>query len=78
MSDRIQKMSDDELDAVSGGNLTYTWFGGQGTCGLNNDNKFKFADKALFESTMNHCFQELGWDDIQTLTYMYNNGIIYQ
>ncbi len=77
MSDRIE-INDDFLENVSGGNLTYTWFGGQGTCGLNNNNKFKFEDKVLFESTMNDCFQNKGMTDIETLQYMLSARIIHR
>lgn len=35
MSER-KLVSEEQLEKIAGGNLTYTWYGGQGTCGLNN------------------------------------------
>ncbi len=77
MSDRFE-LNDENLEEVSGGNLTYTWFGGQGTCGLNNNNVWKFEDKQLFEATMIDCMQVKGMDDIATLKYMKAAKIIHK
>ena len=77
MSNRVQ-LNDEMLDDVVGGNLTYTWYGGQGTCGLNNNNKWKFKDKALFESTMKDCMQNKGMTDVETLKYMLAQKIIWK
>lgn len=73
-----QAIPEEMLEDVTGGNLTYTWFGGQGTCGLNNNNKWKFTDKALFESTMEDCMINKGMSDTDTLKYMKNKGIIWK
>ena len=77
MADRIQ-INDEALEEVVGGNLTYTWFGGQGTCGLNNNNKWKFTDKAKFESFMKECMQVKGMTDVETLKAMQSAGIIWK
>ena len=66
------------LDEVVGGNLTYTWFGGQGTCGLNNNNKWKFSDKVKFESFMQDCLQNKKMSDVDTLKAMLGQGIIWK
>jgi len=77
MSDR-KLISEELLDDVVGGNLTYTWYGGQGTCGLNNNNKFHFSDKSRFESYMKDCFQNKGMSDVDTLRAMLAEGIIWK
>ncbi len=77
MTDRIE-IKDELLEDVVGGNLTYTWFGGQGTCGLNNNNKWKFNDKAKFEAFMNECMIEKGMDDVETLKEMVAAKIIWK
>ena len=77
MSNRIQ-LDDQMLEDVVGGNITYTWFGGQGTCGLNNNNKWKFSDKAKFESFMKDCLQNKGMSDVDTLKAMLAAGIIWK
>lgn len=77
MPNRIQ-LDDQMLEDVVGGNITYTWFGGQGTCGLNNNNKWKFSDKAKFESFMKDCLQNKGMSDVDTLKAMVAAGIIWK
>jgi len=77
MTNRIQ-LDDQMLEDVVGGNITYTWFGGQGTCGLNNNNKWKFSDKAKFESFMRDCLQNKGMSDVETLKAMVAAGIIWK
>ena len=77
MANRMQ-INDDMLEEVVGGNLTYTWFGGQGTCGLNNNNKWKFSNKVKFESFMKDCMQNKGMTDVQTLQAMAAAGIIWK
>jgi len=77
MSNRMQ-INDDMLEEVVGGNLTYTWFGGQGTCGLNGNNKWKFSDKATFEAFMKDCMQNKGMSDVDTLKAMLAAGIIWK
>ena len=77
MSEHV-RIDEELLDEVVGGNLTYTWFGGQGTCGLNNNNKWKFTNKELFESFMKDCMQNKGMTDVETLKAMKAAGIIWK
>ncbi len=77
MANRME-LNEELLDDVVGGNLTYTWFGGQGTCGLNNNNKWKFTDKSAFESMMKDCLQTKGMSDVETLQAMLAAGIIWK
>lgn len=77
MADR-KLVSEEFLDEVVGGNLTYTWYGGKGSCGLNGNNKYHFSNKDSFESTMNDCFQNKGMSDVDTLKYMLDKGIIWR
>lgn len=77
MKNPIQ-ISDELLDSVVGGNLTYTWFGGQGTCGLNDNNVFKFNDKEKFETFMNDCFRNKHMTDVETLKAMLAAKIIWK
>lgn len=77
MKNPIQ-INDDLLEGVVGGNLTYTWSGGQGTCGLNDNNKFKFNDKQKFEDFMNDCFKNKKMTDVETLQAMLDAKIIWK
>lgn len=77
MSDRIE-LNEENLEDVSGGNLTYTWFGGQGTCGLNNNNVWKFENKEVFESVMTDCMINKGMTDVETLKLMKAQRIIHK
>ena len=47
MSNRIN-LNDEELDLVSGGDITYTWKDGKGTIGLDGNNPFILVDKQAF------------------------------
>lgn len=44
---------DDELDNVTGGEITYTWDGTTGTIGIDNNNAFILLDKNAFTSYYN-------------------------
>lgn len=77
MDNRIE-LNDEMLDEVVGGNLTYTWFGGQGTCGLNNNNKWEFTDKDRFVSFMKDCMINKKMTDVETLQAMVAAGIIWK
>lgn len=77
MSERLN-IPEERLEDIVGGNLTYTWFGGQGTCGLNNNNKWVFSDKQAFESMMTDCMINQGMTDVDTLKAMVDAGIIWK
>lgn len=48
MSKNFQQLNDDELDLVSGGNITYTWDGSSGSIGIDGNNAFRLLDKEAF------------------------------
>lgn len=43
-----QELLDEELDAVSGGKITYTWNGTIGSIGINGNNPYILLDKDAF------------------------------
>lgn len=47
MSDKI-KLNEEELDLVSGGDITYTWNGTSGSIGLDGNNPFILVDKQAY------------------------------
>lgn len=47
MSDQ-RKILDHELDNVTGGKITYTWDGNQGSIGINGNNNFVLVNKEAF------------------------------
>ena len=74
-----RKLIDEELtNDIVGGNLTYTWMGGVGTCGLNFNHKWKFTDKALFEQYMDTYMRDQHYSDVDTLKVMIANGVIWK
>ena len=77
MSER-ELINEKMLDDVVGGNLTYQWYGGNGTCGLNGKTSFKFNDINAFESFMKDCFENKGMSDVETLKAMKSAGIIWK
>lgn len=52
MSNRIQ-IDEAALENIVGGKVTYTWGNGQGTCGLNGNNKYTFTNLTAFENFVN-------------------------
>ena len=50
MSKNIQQLNDDELDLVSGGEITYTWDGTSGGIGMDGYNPLILLDKEAFLS----------------------------
>lgn len=44
------EIREEELDRVSGGEITYTWDGTQGSIGINGCNNFVLLDKNAFGS----------------------------
>lgn len=77
MSER-KLVSEEQLENIVGGNLTYTWYSGKGTCGLNGNNKWSFDDKEAFEDMLNECMREKGMSDVDTLKAMVAAGIIWK
>lgn len=73
MSDRI-KINEDQLDAVNGGKITYTWNGETGSLGMNGVNKYTLLNKDAFVST----YKELSatHSDAQIIRELRNRGII--
>jgi len=52
MSDRVE-LFEEELDNVSGGKITYTWDGNQGSLGMNGKNTYQLLNKDAFISVYN-------------------------
>ena len=71
-------ISEDKLESIVGGNLTYTWFGGVGECGLNQNHKWCFSDIEKFESMLTDCMINKGMSDVDTLKAMIDAGIIWK
>lgn len=47
MSNKVE-ITDFELENVTGGKITYTWDGTQGSIGINGNNNFVLLDKDAF------------------------------
>ena len=73
MSDR-KKLIDEELDNVSGGNITYTWDGDQGSLGMNGVNKYQLLDKNKFVSIYNTMKDE--YSDADIIKELRQQGVI--
>ena len=71
MSNKVELFGED-LEAVTGGNITYTWDGSSGTIGLNGNNRYILVNKDAFiyywKSVAGTC------SDAQVLTYLIQNG----
>jgi len=73
-----EMISEEKLDVIVGGNITYTWDGSEGTCGLSGNNKWKFNNKTDFEDMMVDCMVNKGMSDVDTLKAMVQAGIIWK
>lgn len=72
---KINELSDEMLENVVGGEITYTWDGSQGTIGINGYNPFILLDKDAFISYYNSV-KGSGITEAEVLTYLFNNKII--
>lgn len=52
MDKRIE-INEEDLPNVTGGNITYTWDGTQGSLGMNGTNPYTLVDKDAFVKTYN-------------------------
>lgn len=73
MSDRIE-IKDELLGEVSGGAITYTWDGKQGSLGIDGNNPYILLDKAAFLEVYNDMFGK--YTDTQIIKELRNRGII--
>lgn len=73
MSNRIQ-IDDELLDNVTGGAITYTWDGTQGSLGIDGNNPYVLLDKGAFLEVYNEMFGK--YTDTQIIKELRNRGII--
>jgi len=73
MSNRIEIM-ENELSNISGGQITYTWDGNQGSIGINGYNNFTLLDKDGFVEYYSKHKDSMSEVDI--LKNLYAQGII--
>ena len=69
-----QMISENDLDNVTGGKITYTWDGSSGTIGLNGRNLYTLVNKDAFVAYYK-TVQGTGVKDSQVLRYLLENGI---
>ena len=77
MANRVE-LSEDLLEDVVGGKITYTWSNGAGTCGLSGNNKYKFNDKTKFLNFLSDCLINKGMTDVEALTAALSAGVIWR
>lgn len=73
MSDRII-INDEQLDNVSGGQITYTWNGTEGSLGMNGNNVYKLLSKKKFISIYNDMKDD--YSDAEIIRELKNQGVI--
>ena len=73
MAERIE-LNDIELDNVTGGKITYTWNGTEGSLGMNGVNKYKLLDKQAFINLYNEMKDE--YSDADIIKELRAKGII--
>ncbi len=73
MSDRIE-INDELLGDVSGGAITYTWDGNQGSLGMNGRNPYQLLNKDAFLKVYNEMFGKSS--DAEIIKELFKQGII--
>ena len=73
MADRLA-INDTELDNVSGGKITYTWNGTEGSLGMNGNNKYKLLNKNAFIKIYNEMKDD--YSDADIIKRLRDQGII--
>ncbi len=73
MSDRIE-IKDELLGDITGGAITYTWDGNQGSLGINGNNPYILLDKQAFLAVYNELFGKVS--DAQIVRTLREKGII--
>ncbi len=73
MANRLEIM-DEELDNVSGGKITYTWNGTEGSLGINGNNKYKLLNKDAFVNIYNQ--MKADYSDADIIKALREQGII--
>ena len=75
MSNRIN-LSDEMVETVAGGRITFTWRYQEGTCGINGNNIYSFSDRGTFLSMIQECFAQ-GMNDEQAIDALLAAGVIH-
>ena len=75
MAERVQ-LSEEMMESVTGGNITFTWRYEHGTCGLNGDYSYEFDDRGAFLGKVKECYAN-GMNDAQTIDALLDAGIIW-
>lgn len=65
---------EEDLDNVSGGKITYTWNGTEGSIGINGNNNFKLLNKDAFGAY--YAENKDTMDEVDILRNLYAMGII--
>lgn len=73
MSDKYE-IRDEELDNVTGGAITYTWNGKEGSLGMNGVNKYDLLDKEAFLKIYHEMFGK--YSDADIIRRLRSEGII--
>lgn len=73
MSDK-REILDFELENVTGGKITYTWNGTEGSIGINGNNNFVLVNKDAFGEYYSKYKDTL--PEVQILRNLYAQGII--
>ena len=73
MTDRIE-IKEEQLNEVTGGAITYTWDGKQGSLGMNGVNKYVLLDKEAFLAVYREMFGT--YSDADIIRALREKGII--
>lgn len=75
MSNRVE-ITEDNLQRVSGGAITYTWDGEQGSLGINGRNIYTLVDKKGFLEVYHEMFGK--YNDLEIIAVLKEKGYIYK
>lgn len=73
MADRIA-ITEEQLEDINGGAISYTWSGTEGTLGIDGNNIYKLFDKQAFLDVYNENFGKK--TDLEIIKILKAKGII--
>lgn len=71
-----EMLNEEMLEDVVGGNITYKWRNGVGSCGLNGNYNYTFSNKSAFVAAVMKYYSQ-GMNDAQILAALVNDGVIH-
>lgn len=71
-----EKINEEVLENIAGGNITFDWNGTVGHCGLNGDKSYTFESRSAFVAAVTSCYKA-GMSDAECLQQLIEDKVIF-